>query len=77
VIIKPKHEKTSKLMRNNHKIIHLMDMSGIQTLEVPKTLKRPLTLRFVLNKVLIVAWGGKYHRVDELEPLFTPVAVSA
>jgi hypothetical protein len=36
-----------------------------------------LTLRFVLNEVLIVAWGSKYHRVDELEPLFTPTAVPA
>jgi hypothetical protein len=40
--MRPKHEKTSKLMRNNHKISHLMDLSGIQTLKVPKTLKRPL-----------------------------------
>jgi hypothetical protein len=29
-------------MRNNHKILHLIDLSGTQTLEVPKTLKRPL-----------------------------------
>jgi hypothetical protein len=36
-----------------------------------------LTLRFVLNEVLIVARGSKYHRVDELEPLFTPATVSA
>ena len=36
-----------------------------------------LTLRFVLNEVLIVAWGSKYRRVDELEPMFTPVVVSA
>jgi hypothetical protein len=34
-------------------------------------------LRFVLNEVPIVARGSKYHRVDELEPLFTPAAVSA
>jgi hypothetical protein len=42
VIIKPRHEKTSKLMRNTHKISPLMDLSDTQTLEVPKTLKRPL-----------------------------------
>jgi hypothetical protein len=36
-----------------------------------------LTLRFVLNEVLIVARGSKNRRVDELEPLFTPVVVSA
>jgi hypothetical protein len=42
VIIKPKHDKTSKLMRNNHKISPLMDLSATQTLEVPETLKRPL-----------------------------------
>jgi hypothetical protein len=36
-----------------------------------------LPLRFGLNKVSIVARGSKYHRVDELEPLFTPAAVSA
>jgi hypothetical protein len=42
VIIKPKHEKASNLIRNNHKISHLMDLSGTQTLEVPKTLNRPL-----------------------------------
>jgi hypothetical protein len=29
-------------MRNNHKISHLMNLSGTQTLEMPKTLKRPL-----------------------------------
>jgi hypothetical protein len=40
--MKPKHEKTSKLIRNDHKITHLMDLSGIQTLKVPKTMKRPL-----------------------------------
>jgi hypothetical protein len=40
--MKPKHEKTSKLIRNDHKISHLMDLSGIQTLKVPKILKRPL-----------------------------------
>jgi hypothetical protein len=34
-------------------------------------------LRFALNEVPIVAQGSKYHRVDELEPLFTPAAVSA
>jgi hypothetical protein len=28
-------------MRNNLKISPLMDLSGTQTLEVPKTLKRP------------------------------------
>jgi hypothetical protein len=28
VIIKPKHEKTSKLMKNKHKISPLMDLSG-------------------------------------------------
>jgi hypothetical protein len=42
VSIKPKWEKTSKLIRNGHKISPLMDLSGIQTLEVPETLKRPL-----------------------------------
>jgi hypothetical protein len=31
----------------------------------------------MLNEVPIVARGSKYHRVDELEPLFTPAAVSA
>jgi hypothetical protein len=40
--MKPKHEKTSKPIRNDHKISHLMDLSGIQTLKVPKILKRPL-----------------------------------
>jgi hypothetical protein len=40
--MKPKHEKTSKLIRNYHKISHLMYLSGIQTLKVPKTLKRPV-----------------------------------
>jgi hypothetical protein len=41
--MKPKNEKTSKLIRNYHKISHLMDLSGIQTLKVPKKiLKRPL-----------------------------------
>ena len=40
--MKPKHEKTSKLIRNDHKISHLMDLSGIQTLKVPRILKRPL-----------------------------------
>jgi hypothetical protein len=39
---KPKYEKTSKLIKNGHKISPLMDLSGTQTLEVPKTLKRPL-----------------------------------
>jgi hypothetical protein len=34
--MKPKHEKTSKFIRNDHK----MDLSGIQTLKVLKTLKR-------------------------------------
>jgi hypothetical protein len=34
-------------------------------------------LRFVLNEVPIVARGSKYHRMDELEPLFTPAAVFA
>ena len=29
VTIKSKHEKTSKLIRNGHKISHLMDLSGI------------------------------------------------
>jgi hypothetical protein len=36
VTIKPKHEKTSKLIRNDHKISHLMDLSGIQTLKSAK-----------------------------------------
>jgi hypothetical protein len=40
--MKPKHEKTSKLIRSDHKISHLMDLSGIQTLKAPKTMKRPL-----------------------------------
>jgi hypothetical protein len=40
--MRPKHEKTSKLIRNGHKISHLMYLSGTQTLEVPKTLNRPL-----------------------------------
>jgi hypothetical protein len=40
--MRPKHEKTSKLIRNGHKISHLMVLSGTQTLEVPETLKRPL-----------------------------------
>jgi hypothetical protein len=40
--MKAKHEKTSKLIRNDHKISQLMDLSGIQTLKVPKILKRPL-----------------------------------
>jgi hypothetical protein len=40
--MRPKHEKTSKLIRNGHRISHLMDLSGTQTLEVPKTLNRPL-----------------------------------
>jgi hypothetical protein len=40
--MRPKHEKTSKLIRNGHKISPLMDLSGIQTLEVPETLKTPL-----------------------------------
>jgi hypothetical protein len=35
------------------------------------------TLRFVLKEVPIVARGSKYRRVDELEPLFTPAAMSA
>jgi hypothetical protein len=39
--MKPKHVKTLKLMRNNHKISHLMELSVTQTLEVPKTLNRP------------------------------------
>jgi hypothetical protein len=34
-------------------------------------------LRFVLNEVPIVARGSEYHRTDELEPLFTPAAMSA
>jgi hypothetical protein len=38
----PKHEKTSKLIRNDHNISYLMDLSGIQTLKVPKILKRPM-----------------------------------
>jgi hypothetical protein len=29
-------------MRNDHKISPLMDLSGIQTLEVPKNLNKPL-----------------------------------
>jgi hypothetical protein len=29
-------------MKNNHKVSLLMDLSGIQTQEVPETLKRPL-----------------------------------
>jgi hypothetical protein len=29
-------------MINNHKISQLMDLSGIQTLKVPKNTKRPL-----------------------------------
>jgi hypothetical protein len=40
--MKPKHEKTSKHIRNGHEISPLMDLSGIQTLKVPKPLKRPL-----------------------------------
>jgi hypothetical protein len=40
--MRPKHEKTSKLIRNGHKISHLMELSGTQTLKVPKTLNRPL-----------------------------------
>jgi hypothetical protein len=42
VMIEPKHGKTSKLIRNGHKISPLMNLSKIQTLEVLKTLKRPL-----------------------------------
>jgi hypothetical protein len=45
VIIKPKHEKASKFMRNNHKILQLMDLCGTQTLEVPKTLRVDLVTR--------------------------------
>jgi hypothetical protein len=33
-------------------------------------------LRFGLNNVPTVAQGGKYHRMDELEHLFTPGIVS-
>jgi hypothetical protein len=33
-------------------------------------------LRFWLNNVPTVAQGGKYHCMDELEPLFTPAIVS-
>jgi hypothetical protein len=33
-MIKPKHEKTSKLIKNGHKISPLMNLSDIQTLEV-------------------------------------------
>jgi hypothetical protein len=40
--MRPKHEKTSKVIRNDHKISPLMDLSDIQTLEVLETLKRPL-----------------------------------
>ena len=42
---KPKHVKTSKDMRNDHRMSHLMDLSGIQTLKLPKTLKRPMENR--------------------------------
>jgi hypothetical protein len=34
--MRPKHEKTSKLIINGHKISPLMDLSGIQTLKVQK-----------------------------------------
>jgi hypothetical protein len=34
------------------------------------------SLRFELNNVPTVAQCGKYHRMDELEPLFTPAIVS-
>jgi hypothetical protein len=40
VSIKPKREKTSKLIRKGHKISPSMHLSGIETLEVPETLKR-------------------------------------
>jgi hypothetical protein len=40
--MKLKQVKISKLIRNGHKISHLMDLGGIQTLKVLKTLKRPL-----------------------------------
>jgi hypothetical protein len=33
VIIKPKHEKTSKLMRNDHKISYIMDLGNTKTLK--------------------------------------------
>jgi hypothetical protein len=40
--MRTKHEKTSKLIRNDYKISPLMHLSDIQTLEVSETLKRPL-----------------------------------
>jgi hypothetical protein len=36
---KPKYVKTSKDMRNDHKISHLMDFGGTKTLNVPKTVE--------------------------------------
>jgi hypothetical protein len=39
---KPKQEKTSKLDNNDHKIPPLINLRDIQTLRVPKTLKRTL-----------------------------------
>jgi hypothetical protein len=39
--MKPKYEKTSKLIKHGHKISPLMNLVAPQTLEVPKTLKRP------------------------------------
>jgi hypothetical protein len=51
----------------------------VQFISPPATTRSDsrLMLRFMLNEVLIVARGSKYRRVDELEPLFTPAAVSA
>ena len=34
--------KTSKDMRNDHKVSHLMDFGGTKTLNVPKTPKQTL-----------------------------------
>jgi hypothetical protein len=38
--MKPKHEKTLKLIRNAHKISPLMDFDSTKTLKVPKNPKK-------------------------------------
>jgi hypothetical protein len=41
-MIEPKHGKTSKPIRNGHKISPLMNLSNIQTLELPKNPKETI-----------------------------------